>query len=194
MFGWGTFRTRTSFDKIAGRGIDLWFIFGRPVEGVTDAHVERVLGEVADAARERDVDVVLYPHSTCYIESAEEALPFVRRLDRSNLGLAVHLYHELRAGNGARIEEVVRTTSPYLKAVTLAGADSVVDRSSPRAVNKSTIKPLDQGSYDLRRMIRALDLVGYDGPVALMNFKIEAEPSDYLARSIEVWRRIHAQP
>jgi sugar phosphate isomerase/epimerase len=187
-------RWLTVLDQITGRGIDLWFIFGRPVEGVTDAEVERVLGEVADAALERDVDVVLYPHSTCYIESAEEALPFVRRLDRPNLGLAVHLYHELRAGNGARIEEVVTRTSPYLKAVTLAGADSVVDRTSPRAMNKSTIKPLDQGDYDLRPLIRALDAVGYEGPVGLMNFKIEAEPSDYLARSIEAWRRISVAP
>jgi sugar phosphate isomerase/epimerase len=178
-------------EKIAGKGIDLWFIFGRPVDGVTDDEVERVLGEVADAAQTLGVNVVLYPHSKCYITSAEEGLPFVQRLARPNLGLAVHLYHEMRAGNGDRIEEVVQHVAPYIRAVTLAGTDATVDFSTPLAMDKSTIKPLDQGSYDLRRFVRALDAVDYRGPVGLMNFKIEDEPADYLKRSIAEWHKLH---
>jgi sugar phosphate isomerase/epimerase/sugar lactone lactonase YvrE len=178
-------------DRIAGKGIDLWFIFGRRIDGITDADVEQALADVADAAAEQGVNVVLYPHSKCYIESAEEALPYVQRLARPNLGLAVHLYHESRAGNLDRVEDVLRTVAPYLKAVTLAGTDAVVDFSTPLAMDQSTIQPLDQGDYDLARFVHALDAIDYRGPVGLMNFKIEEEPADYLNRSIEIWSELN---
>ena len=183
-------RWREILGKIAGRGIDLWLIIGKPTPSASDAVVDRIVGEVADAAARRGVTVVLYPHSLCYIASAEQALPFLQRLARPNLGVAVHLYHEMRAGNGDRIEAVIKNVGSHLRAATLAGTNSVVDRSSARTMDEDTIKPLDRGDYDVSRFIRALDAGDFRGPVGFMNFKIAEEPDDYLPRSFAAWRRL----
>ena len=181
-------RWRYVLEKIAGRGIDLWYIIGKPKDSATDEQVEQILAEVADAAKELGVNVVLYPHSKCYIESAEEGLPFVQRLNRPNLGLAVHLYHEIRAGNGDRIEEVVQNVAPYIRAVTLAGTEPEADFTTPLSMDMSTIQLLDQGSYDLGRFVRAIESSGYRGPYTLMNFTFKEDPADYLDRCLAFWR------
>jgi hypothetical protein len=57
-------------DKIANKGIELWVIFGKKADGITDSFIETKLKEVVEYAKAKQVKVILYPHSNCYVASA----------------------------------------------------------------------------------------------------------------------------
>ncbi len=183
-------RWKKVVDIISEKNIQLWFIFGKKVEGITDDFIELKLREVVSYATNNKVEVILYPHSKCYIESAEEALPFVEKINHPNLNLAFHLYHEIRAGNGSRIDEVFESVKNKLGAVTMAGTDSVADFSKPKAMDNSTIKPLGEGNFDMNQFINPLRKSGYIGMVGFMNFKIDGDPEVYLKRSKTEWEKL----
>jgi len=180
-------------DRIANKRIELWLIFGRKAEGSTDRFIEAKLKEIVEYAKAKKVKVILYPHSNCIIATAEEALPFVQKINDPNLKLAVHLCHEIRAGNGARIKEVFLHVKPYIGAVTLAGTDSVADFSTPLLMDKSTIKPIGDGNFDVRKFIEPLRKSNYKGKVGFINFKIEDEPYEYLEKSMKVWKKMNEE-
>jgi sugar phosphate isomerase/epimerase len=173
-------------DKIAGTQTQLWIIFGKKVEGITDDFIERKLREIVTYSSPKGVQVVLYPHSYCYIASAEDAIPFIERINHPNLTLAVHLCHEIRAGNGARMDQVFDRVKGRIGAVTLAGTDSIADFSAPIRMDASTIKPLDQGNYNLNLFVKPMLKSGYKGSVGFINFKIEDDPETYLAASLKI--------
>lgn len=176
-------------DKIANKGIELWVIFGKKANGFTDSFIETKLKEFVEYSKAKQVKVILYPHSNCYIASAEEALPFVQKINDPNLQLAVHLCHEIRAGNGARISSVFENVKQYIGAVTLAGTDSVADFSKPKLMDTSTIKPIGQGNFNMANFIAPLRKSGYVGMVGFINFKIEDEPETYLKSSMIEWEK-----
>ncbi len=179
-------------DKIADKDIQLWIIFGKKTEGITDEFIEKKLREITDYSRQKNVEVVLYPHSDCYISSAEEALPFVEKINKPNLKLALHLYHEVRAGNGSRIAGVFEKVKHQLGAVTLAGTDIEADYSNSKTRDTSTIKPIGFGNFDLTKFILLLKKSKYSGTVAFMNFGIMEIPEVYLARSLVEWKRLNS--
>jgi len=180
-------RWRKVLDKIANKDIQLWIIFGKKTEGITNDFVEEKLREITKYAAQNKVEVILYPHSDCYITSAEEALPFVEKINMPNLKLALHLYHEVRAGNGYRIDEVFEKVRHRLGAVSLAGTDTVADYTNSKTRDLSTIKPLGFGNFDITDFITALKKSKYTGTVALMNFGIIEPPETYLPRSLAEW-------
>jgi len=181
---------KTIVDRIAHKGIELWFIFGKKTDGITDALIETKLKEVVAYAKVKKVKVILYPHSNCYIASAESALPFVQKLNDPNLKLAVHLCHEIRAGNGSRMKEVFEHVTNYIGAVTLAGTDSVADFSKPTLMDKSTIKPIGQGNFNMKYFVEPLRKSNYKGMVGFINFKMEDDPEEYLDASMSAWKSL----
>lgn len=183
-------RWKSVVDKIAGTRTQLWVIFGKKTEGISDSFVVAKLKEITSYCSPKGVEVILYPHSKCYIESAEEALPFVEKINQANLKLAFHLYHEIRAGNGSRINEVFANVQNWIGAVTIAGTDSVADFSSPLAMDKSTVKPIGQGNFEMKQFSEPLLLSGYLGAVGFMNFKIDEEPQVYLETSMREWEKL----
>jgi len=176
-------------NKIAGKNIELWVIFGKKMDGINDIFIESKLREIVNYAKTKKVKVILYPHSYCYIVSAEEALPFVQKINDKNLQLAVHLCHEIRAGNGARINAVFENVKHYIGAVTLAGTDSVADFSKPKLMDTSTIKPIGQGNFNMKNFIEPLLKSNYKGKVGFINFKIEEDPETYLKSSMLEWKK-----
>lgn len=180
-------------DKIANNNIELWVIFGKKAVDITDNFIETKLKEVVEYAKAKKVKVILYPHSNCYIASAEEALPFVQKINDPNLQLAVHLCHEIRAGNGARISSVFENVKQYIGAVTLAGTDSTADFSKPKLMDTSTIKPIGQGNFNMAKFIELLRKSGYKGMVGFINFKIEDDPKIYLKNSMMEWRKLNKE-
>lgn len=181
---------KTIVDRISKRGIQLWVIFGKKTVGFDTDFIESKLREINSYSKSRKVKVILYPHSNCVIASAEDALPFVQKIANPNLQLAVHLCHEIRAGNGARIHTVFENVKPYIGAVTLAGTDSVADFSKPKLMDTSTIKPIGQGNFNLQKFIVPLRKSGYKGLVGFINFKIEDDPEMYLRSSLVEWKNL----
>lgn len=177
-------------DKIAHRNSELWLIFGKKTEEIFDGFIETKLKEIAEYAKTKKVKVILYPHSKCAIASAEEALPYVQKLNYANLKVAIHLCHEIRAGNGSRMNEVFEAVGAHLGAVTVCGSDSVADFSKPLLMDKSTIKPICEGNFDITKFLTPLRKSGYRGLVGFINFKIDEDPEIYLKRSMKEWNNL----
>lgn len=174
---------------IAGHDIALWVILGNRRPGITAEEAGAAfLATVADARAHR-VPVALYPHSTCFVSSAEEALAFMQDLDCPDVSVVLHLCHELRARNGARLAEVVRNVGSRISAISISGASAEVDFSTPRTRDHSTIQPLHTSVFDWAALIKATDAAGLQVPVSFINFKIAAPPSEYLPLSLAAWRR-----
>ncbi|WP_042245564.1 TIM barrel protein [Jejuia pallidilutea] len=178
---------KTIIDKLQGRNTDLWIIFGRPVEGFTPELIERVLRDVVAYAETKNVKVSLYPHHYDVIQTAEEAYKLVTKINAPNLDLAVHSCHEIRSGNGDRIEEVLENVKDKLAHVTIAGSDTIVDYTNAWTVENSTIKPLYRGTYDVSRILKQLANQDYKGAVGFINHLIKENPDMYLPKTREVY-------
>ncbi len=184
--------------QIAGQDIPLWIILGNKKPTITQPEAEAALVAAVTFAGKHGVRTALYPHSHCFISSAEQALPYVRKLNRPDFTVLLNLCHEMRAGNANRLADVVEACAPHISAVIISGADATVDMTSPRAMDRSTLRPLDQGAFDWANLIRLCDAAGVRVPVAFINFKINTnygeDYRDYLPRSIAAWRKATHTP
>ena len=183
-------RWKTVVDLIQDKGIDLWFIFGKPIKGLNDEKVEGILRNVVNYSASKKVPVTLYTHSWCYFYTAEQSLPMVKKINHPNLKLALHTCHELKAGNAGRLDEVVYNVKDYLSFITIAGAAKELDMTSRGTMDRTTIQPLEDGEYDFVPFLKALKEVNYKGPVGYINFKFDKEPDDYLPKSLAEWKRL----
>tara|TARA_B100000809_G_scaffold141837_1_gene139382 strand:- start:12518 stop:13438 length:921 start_codon:yes stop_codon:yes gene_type:complete len=183
-------RWKVVVDLIQDQGIDLWVIFGKNEPGIDDEHVEGVLRNMVTYSASKNVPVTLYPHSWCYFYTAEQSLPMVKKINHPNLKLAIHTCHELKAGNGGRLAEVVENVEGYISFITIAGAKKEVDRTRRRTMDRTTILPLEDGEYDYAPFLKALKKIEYKGPVGYINFGFPTGPEEYLPKSLAEWERL----
>lgn len=174
---------------LAGRNIPLWIILDNRRPGITAAEAEAALLAAARDASEHHVALSLYPHSRCWISSAEEALAMVTKINRPEVSIVLHLCHELRAHNGARLPEVIRKVGSRVSGISISGAAAEVDFATPGTMDRTTIRSLDESAFDWAGFIATCDAAGLRVPVAFINFKIPAPVTDYLPRSLSAWRR-----
>ncbi len=159
------------------------------------ADAEQVVGELVDYASEHGVRTAIYPHSYCLINSAEEALPLIEKLNRPDLSMVIHLCHEMRAGNTHRLKDVFAAVAPHVSAMTLSGSDNTIDRTSRRTMTHDTIKPLDHGNFDWAEFVADAESAGIHVPTTFINFKILEAPIDYLPRLMAEWNcRMNGSP
>jgi len=184
-------------DEARKMELAIWMVLDGPDK--SEESRSRAVSMIAKAAlrcRAKGVRLVLYPHGGCVVSSAEEGLAILDSLDRLGIpevGLSIHLCHELKAGNRDRLPEVVRKVAHRLVLVSVSGADS--DTYGNDDDNwASAIKPLDQGTFDSRIFLRALSDVGYKGPILLhtYNLKTPGLPGydRHLERSWGWWQRV----
>ena len=170
-------------DRLAGTGTDLWLITGKPQDGLTPELLEKEMRELVDYAASKSLRVTLYPHSKNMIATAEEALVYVEKINRTNFDLAVHTCHEIRAGNADRIEEVLEKVKHHLGYVTIAGADNTPNQTNGSEWEYSTLKPLYRGNFDLTRVLKKLRSLDYHGAIGFINHRISEAPDTYLPLS-----------
>ncbi|MGL5111954.1 MAG: TIM barrel protein, partial [Flavobacterium sp.] len=171
-------------DKLTGTGTDLWLITGEKKVGLTPELLENEMKALVDYAAKKSLKVTLYPHSKNMITTAEEALVYVKKVNRSNFDLAVHTCHEIRGGNANRIEEVLEKVKDYLGYVTIAGADNIPNLSTNGGEwETSTLKPLYRGNFDLTRVLKKLRSLDYKGSIGFINHRIIETPDSYLPLS-----------
>ena len=144
----------------------LWVILrvkgGQKVER---KQVVNFLRSAAQRAKAAGVELVIYPHwsgnnplNVCLIETAEEALAYVEEIGSDNLFISLHLCHEIKAGNGERLNEVAAKIKPWLRLPSINGAD--IDAVNEVAGWKRGIQPLTMGDYDSSKLLKALKSVG----------------------------------
>jgi hypothetical protein len=176
----------TIYQKIQNKETQLQVIFS---EQSTPENITRIVSLVTDIAKKYNKNLIIYPHFGNTIATTEQALIYLKAVNKPNIFIAMHLCHELRAGNGHRIKEVVNNLAPYIKAVSISGASESerLDQTLPNWY--FGIKPLFMGDYDLLPYYKAVIDTGYKGPITLhtwgidRNFKLS--PQDNLPKSRE---------
>ena len=151
-------------------------------------------GLVAGRCRAKGARLVIYPHAGTVMETAEDGLwmlDSLARLGYHEVRLSMHLCHELKMGNRSRLSEIVAKVAPHLALVSVSGADKFTNLRGSEW--KSAIKPLDEGSYDVRIFLQALSEAGYPGPIELHTYGLtnpEAPGYDrHLERSLARWNQ-----
>ncbi|MCB9887525.1 MAG: methyltransferase domain-containing protein [Planctomycetes bacterium] len=139
----------------------------------------RTLLAFADAA---GVEVALYPHHGFWLETTEDALRLVERIDHARLGVCFNLCHFLRAGVATDPAPLLARCGARLFAVTVNGADLAGEDWA------TLIRPLGEGDFDLRGFRTTLDRLGFAGPIGLQGYGITAPPREHLTASMAAWR------
>jgi sugar phosphate isomerase/epimerase len=154
-------------------------------EGATDEIAVKLINQLADKAQEAGLKVVLYPHVTCYTETIEDVLRLAKKVNRPNVGMSFNLCHFLKTESEKNLEKALREAGDRLMLVSINGADSGGTRDWKRL-----ILPLDDGTFDMKRVVNLLDEMGYTGPVGLQCHNIKGNDRENLKNSIAVWRAL----
>ena len=179
------------FQTLAAENAHFWCIFRRARgAGSNDlSGLQSLVDRVARRAATFGLDLIIYPHdidSIFAIETLEEAMVYATASAESNIKVSAHLCHEIRAGNGHRLEEVLRAAGNRLSLVTICGANVAY---SPNNLDWSdSIQPLASGDFDARLMVDALERVGYRGPVILHTFGLADDAPAHFQASYNLWQ------
>jgi sugar phosphate isomerase/epimerase len=160
----------------------LWVILrgGRgqaPKDSVKPEQIVKFLRSMAERTKAAGIGLVVYPHYGALVETAEEALPYVKKAQNGNIFLSLHLCHEVRAGNGDRLNEIAAKIGPLLRLPSING----VDKATVNEVKgwDLGIQPLTKGDYDSSKLLKALKSVDYKGPVVLHTWGLQDEAVDH---------------
>ena len=173
---------------LKGRDTALWLFVTRAPDAATGPAAEtqavHVVREIADLAAAGGVQVVLYPHTGMYVETTGDAVRLAKAVDRSNVGVTFNLCHFLRVDKPEDLERVLTEAAPLLRFVSINGADADAKDWS------RLIRPLDEGSFDVGKVLRVLDRIGYRQPIGLQCYDIKLTPREHLSRSMMAWRKL----
>ncbi len=167
---------------------DFWLIILAQKNGVSRAEVLKAINQCADLCKKESVKCIIYPHDNTLIESTEEAVSLIEESQRKDLFVSFHLCHEIRAGNGYRLEEVAKIAKPYLRYASISGANREYEDNSQDW--SKTIQPLDMGDYDLRKFVHAIRSIDYKGPIILHTFGLQKQKPDHHLRSMKEYRKL----
>ena len=139
-------------------------------------------------ARPHGVKISLYPHLGCYAQRMEDVVRLAKKVDRPNVGVTFTFCHFLALDDAKNMDRVLELARPYLNMVTINGTDGY------DAKNVSAwIKTLDQGSFDVSRVLVSLRKIDYRGPIGIIAFGIRGDRREILARSMKGWKEICAK-
>lgn len=172
--------------ELKGSQTIIWMTLRDGVKGKQDKEAAEVVREIAGLAGESGLKVSLYPHAGFYVSTAEDAVRIAKLVDLPNVGVTVNLCHELFAGNGDRMDEVIKAAAPYLNLVSINGA-SPIPGKGPKAWDTFS---LGSGTYDTETYLRLLRDHGYRGPIGHQFFNVKGDDREKLGNAIESWREI----
>ena len=182
---------RDAMQQLAGGPGMLWLALQdslrKPRDAEGDAVAKTVLAELVALAEQTGVEIALYPHHGFWLETVADALRLCEQVDHARLGVCFNLCHFLRANPGGDPAASLKNCVARLFAVTVNGADG-------DGVDWSTlIRPLDEGSLDLRGLLPVLDDLHFAGPIGLQGFGIRLPAREHLQRSMRAWQAICAE-
>lgn len=174
----------------------LWVILrvkgGRKVER---EQIVEFLRSAAERTKAAGVELVIYPHwsggnplNVCLIETAEDAIPYLKEVQNGNVFVSLHLCHEIKAGNGDRLDEIAAKIKPWLRLPSINGADK--DAVNEQIGWKRGIQPLTKGDYDSSKLLDALKSIDYKGPVILHTFGLQKAAADHHHTSFKRFQKM----
>lgn len=182
-------RFKDVLNLVKGRHVQFDLLVGgmKPSDPSGDDRAVKLLREMSDLARDSGSQLLLYPHVSNWIERIEDAVRVAEMVDRPNVGVMFNLCHWLRVDPSRDYRSLLARAMPRLWAVSINGAD--IQDANPGWDHY--IQPLDRGSFDVAGLLKALDELGYKGPIGLQCFGITGDARDHLARSMSAWRKMH---
>lgn len=174
---------------LKGRQTIIWLTLTN--KRASDEAAISVIRKVCDLAAENGLEVALYPHVGFKTHTSAECERLRKLADRPNLGVSFSLCHFLCQEDSAGLEATLRSLAPHLKVVQISGSDEVSPGKPDWA---RLIQPLGQGTFDMQRVVRTLDEIGYKGPVNLQCYQIKQPAHKHLAASLEAWKNLNKEP
>ncbi len=171
---------------LKGQGVQfLLFMNGmKPSDPDGDARAVEIIREMASVASESGAQILLYPHTSMWMEKIEDAVRVADKVDRPNVGVMFNLCHWLRVSKDRDYKSRLAKAMPRLWAVSINGADEFDDKTGWAHY----IQPLGRGSFDMLAFLKTLRQLGYTGPIGLQCFGIPGDARDHLAESMKAWR------
>jgi sugar phosphate isomerase/epimerase len=137
--------------------------------------------KVSEMAKRNNLKVVIYGHKGNYIETTEDGHRIIKLARCRNVTNSLNLCHESMAGNGDRLDEILRKYGKELTLVSINGADTK---------NQKYILRLDQGDFNLINFLRTLKGCGYNGPIGLQCFIVPGDQKENLKINMDIWQKI----
>jgi sugar phosphate isomerase/epimerase len=179
---------RKHIEKLKGRDTLIWFAITNRDASEEDAI--RLTREICDAAKANQLDVALYPHTGFYTDTLRNCMDLHSLAERENLGLSLTLCHFLKQTPEKELEPTLKAAGKKLKVIQINGADS----AAPGAASwDRLIQPLGSGDFEVSRVLKCLEEIGYDGPFALQCYNIKQPARDHLTASMIAWKELLAQ-
>ncbi|MCF7956075.1 MAG: sugar phosphate isomerase/epimerase [Phycisphaerae bacterium] len=153
-----------------------------------DAAAVKIIRDIADAAQESGLKIVLYPHVGCYSESFADTLRIARKVNRRNVGVSFNVCHWLKVDGDVDYLPILKESLPYLFVVTTNGGET---GDTKKMGWDKLIQTLDKGSFDNYKLLKYLKDIGYKGPIGLQGYAIKGDPKQNLANSMKAWLEIN---
>ena len=154
-----------------------------------DERAVEIVREMAAIAEPVGAQILLYPHTSDWMEKIQDAVRVAAKVDRPNVGVMFNLCHWLRVSQERDYKPLLVQAMPRLMAVSINGADE----QDPQPGWGRYIQPLGHGSFDVLGLLRTLRDLGYTGPIGLQCFGIPGDARDHLAESMKTWREYQAK-
>lgn len=148
-----------------------------------DTQAIAMVKEIGDKAKAAGLRVVIYPHDQFHIERVDHAVKIAKATGCDNVGVAFNLCHFLKVQPTDNLATTLADAKPLLWSVSISGADA-----DGKDWN-SLIRPLDEGTYDSKKLLKHLDELGYKGAIGLQCFNIRIDPRENLTRSMNAWKK-----
>ncbi|MCY3020756.1 MAG: TIM barrel protein [Planctomycetota bacterium] len=183
-------RLKDVLPLLKGRGTQLAILAGggKASDVSGDERAVALLREMADMAQPHGVCLVLYPHVGDWLEKFDDAIRVARKVERPNVGAMFNLCHFLKTEDEKNIKPLLEKAGPLLMAVSINGSDGGAEI---RAGKGKWIVPLDEGSFDMLGLLKALRENNYTGAVGLQCYGIGGDAREHLARSLAAWRKLN---
>lgn len=172
---------KDAIGALKGSGVTIWLTVQGKADN--DEKAVRIVSEIADLAGASGLQVALYPHAGFFVADIEDALRIVNQSKRSNLGVTFNLCHELKAGNEARFDALLKEAMPHLFLVSINGADH-------EGGWDTLIQPLGRGAFDVAGLLRKILTLGYGGPIGLQCYAVQGDTLENLEHSIATWKEL----
>jgi sugar phosphate isomerase/epimerase len=153
-----------------------------------DGAAVKIIRDIADAAHESSLKIVLYAHVGCYSESFADILRIARKVNRRNVGISFNVCHWLKVDGDIDYRMILKKSLPYLFVVTTNGAET---GDTKKMGWDKLIQTLDKGTFDNYKLLKYLKDIGYKGPIGFQGYSIKGDPKQNLANSMKAWRKIN---
>lgn len=152
-----------------------------------DEKCVKVLRELSDLVQPYEIGIGIYHHVGQWSERFTDGVRVARKVGRKNVGAVFNLCHYLKTAGPAQLEAELQDAFPHVMLVSINGAD---DGETTSMGWDRLIQPLDQGSFDVLRVLKVLQANHYFGPVGLQGFGISQKPEEFFPRSVKKYQEL----